>query len=151
MEEKLRAALQASREPAFRGSAGSPQATVVDVVVSVVGANPQLPVTVADIARTAHMTPNHFSLVFHRQTGKTFTDFLSDKRLERAEECLRDLTLSIGQVARQTGFSDPNYFAKVFRRRTGKSPRQWRQPHRFRGKPSRRRVARGAGRSASAA
>lgn len=127
IEEQLRAALQASRDPAFRHSVGSAQATVVDVVRSVVGANPQLPVTVADIARAAHITPNHFSLIFRRQTGETFTDFLTGVRLSRAQERLLDLTLSIAQVARQAGFSDPNYFAKVFRKRTGTSPRQWRQ------------------------
>lgn len=130
IEAKLRTALQSSRDPAFRNAAGSAQATVVDVVRSVVGANPQLPVTVADIARAAHITPNHFSLIFRRQSGTTFTEFLAEKRFERAMERLQDLTLSIAQVARQSGFTDPNYFAKVFHKRTGMSPRQWRQPRR---------------------
>lgn len=126
IETKLRAALQASHDPAYRHAAGTAQTTLVDVVKSVVGANPQIPVTVADIARAAHITPNHFSLVFHRQTGIPFSDFLADKRFERAKERLRDLTLSIAQVAHQSGFTDPNYFAKVFHLRTGLSPRQWR-------------------------
>lgn len=127
IEEKLRAALQTSREPAFRHSGGAGHATVVDVVQSVVGANPHLPVTVADIARAAHLTPNHFSLIFRRQTGKTFSEFLAEKRFERAAERLRDLTLSIAEVSRQAGFPDPNYFAKVFHKRTGMTPRQWRK------------------------
>ncbi len=127
IEAKLDNALKGFHEPAFRHAVGSAQATLVDVVQSVVGANPQLPVTVADIARAAHITPNHFSLIFRRQTGSTFSDFLAEKRFERATERLRDLTLSIAQVACQSGFSDPNYFAKVFHKRTGMTPRQWRQ------------------------
>lgn len=129
VETKLHAALQSSRETPFRNVAGSPPATVVDVVRAVVGANPQLPVTVADIARAAHMTPNYFSLVFHRETGQTFTTFLLETRLGRAQERLQDLTLSISQVARQAGFADPNYFAKVFRKHTGMAPSQWRTRH----------------------
>lgn len=128
VEETLRAALQAAAEPAARHATGTVQATLVDVVRSVVAANPQLPVTVADIARAAHITPNHFSLIFRRQTGTTFTEFLADKRFERATERLRDLTLSIAEVATESGYPDPNYFAKVFHKRTGMSPRAWRHP-----------------------
>jgi AraC-like DNA-binding protein len=128
IETKLTTALQAAHDPAFRHAVGSAPATLVDVVQSVVGANPQLPVTVADIARAAHITPNHFSLIFRRQTGTTFSDFLAEKRFERATERLQDLTLSISEVALQSGFVDPNYFAKVFHKRTGLSPREWRLP-----------------------
>jgi AraC-like DNA-binding protein len=126
IEEKFRQALRHSRDAAFRNTAGSPHRTLVDVVATVVSENPQLPVSVADIARAARITPNHFSLIFRRQMGTPFSAFLAEKRLVRAEERLGDLTLSIGQVARQCGFSDPNYFAKVFRRQTGTSPHQWR-------------------------
>jgi AraC-like DNA-binding protein/ligand-binding sensor protein len=123
---KLSSALKAAHTPEFRLTAGSAQTTLVDVVKSVVGANPNLPVTVADIARAAHITPNHFSLVFRRQTGVTFSEYLAEKRFERATERLRDLTLSVAEAARQSGYSDPNYFAKVFHKRTGLSPREWR-------------------------
>lgn len=132
IEAKLSTALKQVHEPEFRHVAGSTQSTLVDVVQSVVINNLQLPVTVADIARAAHITPNHFSLIFRRQTGATFSDFLAEKRFERATERLQDLTLSIAEVARQSGFSDPNYFAKVFHKRTGQSPREWRENDRDR-------------------
>jgi AraC-like DNA-binding protein len=125
--DKLRTALQLPREHTVRGSHASGGVTVVDIVQAVVGANPQLPVTVADIARTARLSPNHFSLLFRRQTGRTFSEFLAGKRLERAEELLMDLTLSVREVASQAGFPDANYFAKVFRGRTGLSPSRWRR------------------------
>jgi AraC-like DNA-binding protein len=127
MEAKLSAALMQAHKPEFRNVSGSLQTTMVSVVQSVVGANPHLPVTVADVARAAQITPNHFSLIFRRQTGITFSEFLAEKRFECSLERLRDLTLSIAQVARQAGFSDPNYFAKIFRKRTGLSPREWRR------------------------
>jgi AraC-like DNA-binding protein len=126
IESKLREALKQVHKPGFRNVSGSVQTTLVDVVQSVVGANPHLPVTVADVARAAQITPNHFSLIFRRQTGTTFSEFLAEKRFERSVERLQDLTLSIAQVARQSGFSEPNYFAKIFRKRTGMAPREWR-------------------------
>jgi AraC-like DNA-binding protein len=141
IEAKLSAALRTAQEPAFRNAAGSAQATLVDVVLSVMSANPHLQVTVADIARAAHITPNHFSLIFPRQTGTTISDFLAEKRFARAKERLQDLTLSIAEVARQSGFADPNYFAKVFHKRTGLSPRQWRASNRTAAKPAKKRAA----------
>lgn len=126
IEDKFRQALKHSREAAFRNTAGSSQRTLVEVVATIVSENPQLPVSVADVARAAQITPNHFSLIFRRQMGTTFSEFLAEKRLARAEERLSDLTLTIGQVARQSGFPDPNYFAKVFRKKTGTSPHEWR-------------------------
>ena len=76
---------------------------------------------------TAHITPNHFSMIFRRHTGRTFTEFLAEKRLGLAEELLRDLTLNIGQVARRAGYGDAGYFARRFKQRTGLTPRQWRE------------------------
>jgi AraC-like DNA-binding protein len=125
--QRLCSALTASRQPPCRNAAGSMQQTMVGVVKAVVGANPHLPVSISDIAGAAQISPNHFSLIFRRQTGQTFMEFLADVRFKRAEERLRDLTLSVGQVARQAGFSDPNYFAKVFQKRTGLSPSAWRK------------------------
>jgi len=127
IESRLKEALHASRELPFRHITGADRSTVVDIVKSVVGANPQLQVSVADIARAAQITPNHFSLIFRRQTGMTFSDFLAEKRFERAKDRMRDVTLSIAEVACQSGFSNPNYFAKVFRKLTGKTPSEWRR------------------------
>lgn len=132
VEERLRTALAATDEAPYRHAAGTRQSSVTDVVMSVIGANPELPMTVADIAAAAHMTPNHFSLIFRRQTGKTFSEFLAEVRFKRAETCLRNRTLSVGEVARECGFSDPNYFARVFRKRTGLSPSAWRRERRRR-------------------
>jgi AraC-like DNA-binding protein/ligand-binding sensor protein len=125
--ERLCSALTETRQPSCRNAAGSMQRTIVGVVKAVVGANPHLPVSVSDIALAAQISPNHFSLIFHQQTGQTFTEFLADVRFKRAQERLRDLTLSVSQVARQCGFSDPNYFTKVFQRRAGLSPSAWRK------------------------
>lgn len=127
IEKKLHDALQSSRDPAFRHAVGSAHTALVDVVLSVVGGNPNLPVTVADIAQVAHITPNHFSMLFRRQTGSTFSAFLAEKRFARATELLGDLTLSIAEVATRCGFSSANYFAKVFHKRVGMSPHVWRQ------------------------
>jgi AraC-like DNA-binding protein len=126
-EEKLRSALHMAHEQPLRRINRPSGAVLVDVIKSLVGANPQMRISEADIARISRVTPNYFSMLFHKFTGKTFLDFLIEKRLELARTLLRDLTLSISEVALQAGFADPGYFAKVFHKQTGKTPGEWRR------------------------
>ncbi len=58
-------------------------------------------------------------------SGKTFSEHLLDRRLERAQRLLRDPRLAhsrIGELALQAGFSDLSHFNRSFRRRFGTTP-----------------------------
>lgn len=100
---------------------------LIDVVADLVERNPGMPFTVEQIAAAARITPNHFSAMFHQYEGQCFSDFLTEKRINLAKELLKDLTLSIGEVAMKTGYDDAGYFARRFRQKVGKSPREWRE------------------------
>jgi AraC-like DNA-binding protein len=108
--------------PAARG--GRPM--VVEVIANTVSRRPSMPYSVADIAAAARISPNHFSTLFHKHMGQSFSDFLSDRRIETAKEILGDLTLRVSEVARKVGYDDPGYFARRFRQKTGLTPREWR-------------------------
>ncbi len=100
---------------------------LVDLVMDMVNRRPGMPYSVAAIARASRMTPNHFSTVFRKRTGLTFSEFLTERRLALAKNLLRDLTLSIGEVAAHAGFSDNNYFARRFKQINGMTPMEWRK------------------------
>jgi AraC-like DNA-binding protein len=87
---------------------------------------PSLPYTVTSIAAAARITPNHFSSLFHHWMGQSFLDFLNTARINAAKDLLRDLSLSISEVAHRAGYEDANYFARRFRLTTGMTPRKWR-------------------------
>ena len=106
------------------GRGGRP--LMVDVIANTVSRRPSMPYSVADIAAAARISPNHFSSLFHKHMGQSFSDFLSDRRLEMAKEVLGDLTLRVSEVARKVGYDDPGYFARRFRQKTGLTPREWR-------------------------
>jgi AraC-like DNA-binding protein len=102
---------------------------LIDLVVAVVTRNPGMEFTLTNIARAAHLTPNHLSTLFHRHAGIRFTDFLLEQRLNAAMRHLEDFSLSVAEVARQCGFNNVSYFCKCFRRHTGLTPGQWRRHH----------------------
>jgi len=88
-------------------------------------ANPNL--LLNDVAATVNLSPSHFSVVFGRETGESFKDYLTRIRIERAKELLRTTSLKCSEVAYQSGYNDPHYFSYVFRKNTGLPPQQFRQ------------------------
>ncbi|MFW6133936.1 MAG: helix-turn-helix domain-containing protein, partial [Planctomycetota bacterium] len=85
------------------------------------------PLSRDDVARAAHVSGPHFSRVFHRQTGRTFTQVLSRMRLDRAAWLLARTDKPIAAVALESGFADQSHFTKVFRRRFHETPRSYRR------------------------
>lgn len=58
---------------------------------------------------------NHFRKIFHKEIGVSPTEFLTNKRIDRAIELFRKSNeLTIKEVALQCGFEDPYYFSRVF-------------------------------------
>lgn len=80
-----------------------------------------------EVAATVNLSPSHFSVVFGRETGESFKDYLTKVRIERAKELLRTTSMKCSEVAYQSGYNDPHYFSYVFRKNTGLPPQQFRQ------------------------
>ena len=98
----------------------------IRVVAALVDRKPNMPFSVAEVAAAARMSPNHFSSLFRKHQKQSFSEYLTQKRIQLAKEVLADLTLNITEVARAVGYDDPGYFARRFKQQTGKTPRAWR-------------------------
>lgn len=113
---------KASRKPALNSKVPA----LIKVATDLVDRKPNMPFAVAEIAGAARITPNHFSTLFRLHTGRSFSAYLTEKRMEMAKQLLSDLTLNIGEIARMVGYSDPSYFTRRFNRVTGMTPGQYR-------------------------
>jgi len=85
------------------------------------------PITLSDAASMACMESTYFSKRFKALTGFGVQEYMTQTRLQAAEQLLRDTALSVGEIAEQCGFSSANYFGDVFRRWNGLSPTQYRK------------------------
>jgi AraC-like DNA-binding protein len=83
-------------------------------------------VTVEAVTKELGYTRQYISGRFHRLTGRLLSQFLKEKRLEKAARLLKSGTLRISNIARRCGFDSENYFRQQFRQRFGMSPRQFR-------------------------
>ena len=79
-----------------------------------------------DVARAVSMSNSRFSTVFAQQSGKTFTEYLTGLRLNRAKELLRDTEMKSAEIALEVGYSDAHYFSYLFRKNLGITPSEYR-------------------------
>lgn len=82
------------------------------------------------VAKIANVTPTHFSTVFSNQTGKTFVEYLTELRMEKARELLRCSSEGSSEIAFAVGYKDPHYFSFLFKKINGCSPRDYRNGRR---------------------
>jgi AraC-like DNA-binding protein len=84
------------------------------------------PITLEDVAKQAHMTPQAFCRYFKKHTLHTFVSFLNEVRINEACKKLTDGQYdSIATVAYNSGFNSITNFNRVFKSVTGKSPSEY--------------------------
>ena len=101
--------------------------TVVDTVKAYIGENYAQRLTKADIAAQVFLNPDYLAKLFKKETGTALTDYLTQVRIEKAKALLRDETISLTDVATQTGFDYYSYFSTIFKKATGVSPSDYRK------------------------
>ena len=62
--------------------------------------------------------------------GIGITDYIREKRMEKAKKLLASTDLSITAIALETGVCDTNYFSRIFKETTSLTPRQYRKSFR---------------------
>lgn len=83
--------------------------------------------SLADAAAAADLSPNYLAHLIKKETGRTFVDLVTGRRMEKAQELLAHTTLRIAEVAAAAGFEDEAYFARRFRQRFRLAPRDYRR------------------------
>jgi AraC-like DNA-binding protein len=78
------------------------------------------------LATTHGVTARYFQKLFEAE-GRTFSDYLLERRLERAFHMLRDghrIERAVSTIAFDVGFGDLSYFNRTFKKRFGATPRE---------------------------
>jgi two-component system response regulator YesN len=86
--------------------------------------NPNL--SVEELCDHLHVSPAYFSTVFKRESGRSFVSYLTDVRMQKAEELLNVTNDKTYLIAQKVGYTEPNYFSYVFKKKFGISPSKYR-------------------------
>ncbi len=83
--------------------------------------------TLASFSKRYGFSVGYLSTLLKEELGMSFSDYITEKRIQKAKELLADPRLSIEQIAEESGYHDYFYFTKVFTRIVGISPSKYRK------------------------
>ncbi len=83
--------------------------------------------TIDSIAENFGLHRSTLANMFKKNTGQSAKDYVTTKRLNKAEQLLMSTGEKISDISLQCGFSDPNYFSRMFRKIRGMTPREYRE------------------------
>ena len=108
-------------------------AATLQPVFEFVADNYAQPVTPNQAASMVNLRSPQFMKLFKKVAGMTFVSYVTLVRLSNAVPLLRETSLSIGDVAKQVGFSDQSYFDRRFKSAFEQTPRIFRSKYSGRG------------------
>lgn len=69
----------------------------------------------------------YLSNVFKKETGKTLSEYIREKRINYAKHLINTTNLQIQTIALHCGVMDLQYFSKLFKKQTGKTPTEYKR------------------------
>lgn len=85
------------------------------------------PLDLRALAKEAGYSPFHFVRAFHETYGETPGRYLARRRVERAQELLRNTNLTVTEVCFRIGFASLGTFSAGFKEIVGVSPTAYRE------------------------
>ncbi len=72
-----------------------------------------------------NFSPEYIGKIFKIQNNISITQYLSDIRINKAIELIKERKNTIYEISERVGIFNVNYFYKIFKQKTGRTPRQY--------------------------
>lgn len=84
------------------------------------------PITLNQVADYVELNASYFSSLFKKETGKNFSDYLLNCRINIAKNLLLDPTIKVYEIGNKVGYEDVVSFGRAFKKKIGMSPKEYR-------------------------
>ncbi|NUU76051.1 AraC family transcriptional regulator [Paenibacillus xylanilyticus] len=81
--------------------------------------------TLDHVSEQVFISPKYLSKIFKEETGITYSEYVTNQRMERARELIAQREFTIEQVASTVGYRTPAYFIKKFKEIHGCTPKNF--------------------------
>lgn len=122
MREMFRAYCRLVRKHSMKSYSLLVQKTIL-LIDSDLSAN----LTLHTLAQHQNVSPGYLATLFKRETGKTVSQYIREKRVKQASYLLATTHLQVQTIALHCGIVDVQYFSKIFKKETGKTPKEYRE------------------------
>lgn len=83
--------------------------------------------SIAEVAKIVQLSPSQFTRLFKRSLGRTYYQYVIECRVAKVQQLLVKTSLSLSEIAQQTGFFDQSHMTHAVRRIVGITPSAYRQ------------------------
>lgn len=83
-------------------------------------------ISLQELSDKLQLSPVWVSQLFKKETGRNFSEFITDVKINFAKEMLRNSHLKIYEISLEVGFQNIQHFSEVFKKRTGLTPKEFR-------------------------
>lgn len=114
-----------------QGQEGKKHHAIIDEVLYYIEKNYQENISLGELAEHKYfMNSSYLSRLFKQETGKTFSRYLMEFRMQRAAEYLEEGDIKINDVAGLCGYNDVSHFIQYFKKQYGCTPEEYKKPDR---------------------
>lgn len=112
---------------AYMGDKTNNENPAVRIAKQYIAENYKKNLSLSMISEIVNLSSVYFSMLFKKEVGINFLDYVNQYRIEQSKALLKDVTNNINEVAGQVGFLDARYFTRVFKKYLGITPAEYRQ------------------------
>lgn len=84
------------------------------------------PLSLKLVSEQVNVSSSYLSMQFKKETGKTLTDYVNEKRIHDSLFFLATTDLPVQEVAERVGIYDENYYARLFKKYQNQTAKQYR-------------------------
>lgn len=114
-----------SEKPKALPATSHTEQRIVDHLIQTISARSGQKLSLQQLADSAHISTTYLHRIFRTQLGMTPGVYLAKVRIEESKLLLRDGALSMGEIAKQLGFSSQQQFSRQFRAVAGMTPSEY--------------------------
>ena len=100
---------------------------VVNAIKFIYGNFTSIDLKIDQIANHVGRGSAYLSVVFKKETGTTINEFITDLRMKRAKELLKQDSYKVYEVASMVGYGSSQYFSQIFYHFTGMTPNEYKK------------------------
>jgi two-component system response regulator YesN len=100
---------------------------VVRDVVKTIERSYDEPLALHQVAEMRHMNADYLSRLFKKETGRNFVEYLTDYRIDKSKELIKNSNYKNYEIALKVGYEDYRYFSQVFKKKVGMTIGEYRR------------------------
>lgn len=109
--------------------AGKRYSELVTGAINIISTDYQTDLSLKSVAERLHINPVYLGQLFRKETERSFSQFLNQARIKKAQYGLLNTNKPINEVGYDVGYNNPTYFFKMFRKLNGLTPKEFREKY----------------------